>query len=167
MSEQQPIVVNLELNQTLLANLEKCFDTFSPDYADLSKIRYYDNIFDQPETSQGEDLEKLGQDAIRAMSLATDYYYVATRFAKYASALLDKSEAQAYFIDAPRYLASQGNKDTDAARKMAVAQLDAVLKVRTLKDAWLALADWLNNRFNIYLQKHHWVRKQIDTKVKY
>ena len=157
---------SLELSFLMLPKIGQLYDSLTPEYVNLSKLRHYEELFGKPESLRGEDLEALGMQTLRAMDLAVDYLYVANRFAKYAHLQYDRKAAHVYFVGAPEYLSKAGVKDSHSARDKYCDQEPSFLECKNLRDSWEALTEWLQNKYQIFNWKHQWVKAQINMIVK-
>lgn len=156
------LVESIELNSELIANMEEYFGAVTPEHVDLSKIKYYENEFNKYETIAAEDIELLGVQTLKAMDLVADYSYVADRFAKHAHVLLDKTAATIYYTTAPAFITKSNSKDGDGARNKFIDQEPGYTNAKDLRDGWLALKDFLDNKYNIFKEKHYWIKKRIQ-----
>lgn len=159
---QNPIKDSLELSFKMLSKIGELFNSFNPEFVDLSKLIAYEEKFNRAETVRGEDLEILGMETLRAMDLATDYHYIATRFAKFSHLQYDRKSAHIYFMDAPKFLAASSVKDSHSAREKYADQHVDFLEYKNTRDSWQALCDWLDRKREIFREKHMWIKKTID-----
>lgn len=150
----------LELTVKMLPKIEDLLVAFTPDYVDFSKIKKYEDDFNEYQSLKFDDIEKLGMDTIRAYDIATDYQYIASRFAKAAHVLLDKTAATIYLSEAPSILDKLKMKDGADARNKVVDQCDEYIKYKNIRDAWNMLVEWLDNKRQSFLNKHNWVKRE-------
>lgn len=159
------VLESIELSSELIANLDEYIGVVTPEHVDLSKVKYYEEEFNKNETIQAEDVELLGVQTLKAMDLVADYAYVADRFAKHAHVLLDKAAATIYYTTAPAFITKSNSKDGDGARNKFIDQEPAYTNAKDLRDGWMALKDYLDNKYNIFKEKHYWVKKRIQAMV--
>lgn len=154
--------VNSELRSEMLANIGTFFVSISPEAIDLSRLKFYENKFNKFESIPSSEFHNLALETIRAMDLSVDYYYVASRFAKYADLQCDRVYSITFLTKAEMWLTSNKIKDSVEARKKFVEQDPEYTHVKMLKDSWEALAQWIFQKKDIFLQKHMWIKKCMD-----
>ncbi len=155
----------IELTISMLPRMSELFLAMSPDIVDISKIKHYESKFNGLDHLKDQDFETLGLETIRARDLAMDYSYIAKRFADYAHVQYDKKAADLYFTDAAKGLEEKGVKDSHSAREKYIDGAADFVTYKNLRDSWKAFVEWLNQKSDSFLQKHMWVKKQIDVRV--
>ena len=120
-------MTNLESNEGVLSHkmlpdLANLIFKIKPENVSIKAIQDYDAQFNNFDHITAQDFDTLGMKTIHAMDIAIDWFYVASRFAKYAHTQYDKKSANLYIDIVPAKMASQGVKDTDAGRNRFLDQ---------------------------------------------
>ncbi len=158
-------IQNLELTVSMLPKLNELFFVMSPDFVDITRMLHYESKFNEIQHLKDQDFEMLGLETIRAMDLAADYAYIAKRFAKFAHVQYDKQSADLYFKEAGDALEVAGMKDSHSSREKWIDQNADFVKSKNLRDGWQAFVEWLDHKRDSFLQKHMWIKKQIDMRT--
>ncbi len=152
-----------ELTSEMLVKLGTFLLTLPPEFVDLSKLNFYDKEFNKWDDSiPVSELEKVSLQTLRAIDLATDYHYVASRFAAYAHIEYDKTAAIIFINEAPALLKLTETKETDTSKQKAIDKHQNYIDAKNRRDAWVALRDYLDKRRDSFVQKHYWVKKKFD-----
>lgn len=160
--EKSEIIDSFELSNKMLVDIGKYFVAIKPEFVDLSRLKYYEDKFNSFEHLPASELGTLALETIRAMDLAINYHYIATRFSKYGHIQYDRVAGMLFLTQAEVWLKQNGAKDSIEARKKFVDQHPDYTNVKLLRDSWEALADLLYQKKDIFLQRHMWVKKCID-----
>ena len=156
----------IELSFDMLAKASELIKVLTAEQIDISRILNYEHNFNRLERLEAEDLEKLGIETIAAMDLVANAKYIAEKLHKECHIEYDRVSATRYFDGALEFLKKKGDvKDSDAARKRFVDQDPEYLVIKSKRDSWLALTLWLDNKYNSFLNKHLWVKKEIDRRI--
>lgn len=156
---------NRELRSEMLANIGTFFVSMSPESVDISRLKFYEEKFNKFESIPFTEFHNLALESIRAIDLAIDYYYVASRFAKYADLQFDRVSAILFLTKAEAWLSANKIKDSVEARKRFVEQDPEYTNIKMLKDSWDALAQWVFQKKDAFLQKHMWIKKCMEQQL--
>lgn len=155
----------IELSFDMLAKASELIKIFDAESVDVSKIVNYENNFNKLERLEAEDLEKLGIETITAMDYVTNAKYIAEKLYKECHIEYDRVAASLYFDKSVDFLKQKDVKDTDAARKKFVDQHEEYLTIKGKRDSWAVLVSWLESKNSSFLNKHLWVKKEIDRRI--